>query len=73
MSPAQKIIQELEALSPALQEEALDFIEYLKLKKNRISDEVKEWNALSLKTALRGMEDDVFPEYEKSDLKEIWK
>lgn len=73
MATAKDILQELETLPPVLQEEALDFIGYLKLKKAESSRDIREWNRFSLDSALRGMEDDAFPDYQESDLKELWK
>lgn len=73
MATAKDILQELETLPPVLQEEALDFIAYLKVKKTKNSREIREWNRFSLESALRGMEDDAFPDYQGSDLKELWK
>lgn len=68
----EEIIREIKSLPRFLQEEALDFITYLKLKTIKNSQDDKDWNHLSLKGALRGMENDEFPIYQESDLKEQW-
>ena len=52
-----------------LQEEVLDFVEFL-LHKN--GDGEQEWSKFSLAQAMRGLEDDGMPEYTESDLKEKW-
>lgn len=68
----EEIIQEFKALPQFLQEEALDFITYLKLKKNKMksSKENQDWGQFSLQSALRDIEDDDFPAYQESDFKE---
>lgn len=68
----EEIIQELKSLPQFLQQEALDFITYLKLKKNKIqgSKEDQKWSQFSLQSALRDIEDDDFPVYQESDFKE---
>lgn len=73
MPSTEKIVHELETLPAMLKEEALDFIGYLKMKEAKGSREIREWNRFSLESALRGMEDDEFPAYQESDLKEVWK
>lgn len=75
MTLAEKIIQEIKTLPPPLQKKAFNFIEYLKQKTkgNKTDEEIEEWNQFSLESALSGMEDDEFPEYQESDFKEIWK
>jgi hypothetical protein len=54
-------------LSPPLQAEALDFIEYLLAKAER--REKNEWSELSLRFAIRGIEDEEAPTYTAADLK----
>ena len=73
MPSTEKIVHELETLPAALKEEALDFIGYLKMTEAKGSAEIGEWNRFSLESALRGLEDDDFPAYQESDLKEVWK
>lgn len=68
----EEIISEIRTLPRSLQEEALDFIAYLKLKTIKNSQDNQDWSHLSLEGALRGMENDEFPIYQESDLKEQW-
>ncbi len=56
MELAERLINNLKSLSESKQAEALDFMEYLKLKTER--EEQKEWNNFSLSSAMRGMEDE---------------
>jgi hypothetical protein len=48
----------------------LDFVEYLS-RKLRLED--ADWSNLSLRAALRGLENEAGPEYREDDLKEKWK
>ena len=73
MKSSEQIIRELETLPPSAQGEVLDFIGYLKLKKTEHSKATEEWTRFSIKSALRGLEDDLFPEYGEADFKEVWK
>jgi hypothetical protein len=70
---SQKIADHLRDLPELEQIEVLDFIEYLetkaRLRKSR--DETKVWPALSLKSAMRGMEEDP-SDYSMDDLKEVF-
>lgn len=69
----EEIVFQLKNLPYSLQEEALDFIVYLKSKKIKSpQDDDQDWNHLSLKGALHGIENDEFPIYQESDLKEQW-
>lgn len=70
MQLEEKIYQSIQALPSALQEEVLDFIQYLLLKSER--RERQEWLSLSLSLAMRGMEDDAEPEYTPADLKVVF-
>jgi len=51
------------------QQEVLDFVDYL-LQRSRQEDVL--WSRLSLRWALRGLEDEEWPEYDAQDLKEKW-
>ncbi len=66
----EKIQERVRALPPSLQEEVLDFVEYLlsKTEREAIQRERKEWSALSLELAMRDMRDEVTPEYTMDDL-----
>ena len=70
MALSEKIKQDVEKLPEALQEEVLDFVEYLLMKAGQ--RENKEWFTGSLATAMQGMEDEGGPEYTEADLKEIF-
>jgi Protein of unknown function (DUF2281). len=62
----EKIYHSIQQLPSALQEELFDFVQYLLLKAER--QERAEWAALSLTSAMRGMEHEE-PLYDLSDLK----
>jgi hypothetical protein len=69
------ISRESRKLPESYQREVLDFVEFL-LKKTKNGDSRKEdteWRDFSLAGALRGMEDDDFPDYTEADFKEKWK
>lgn len=70
MALSEKIKQDVEKLPEALQEEVLDFVEYLLMKAEQRED--REWFAGSLVTAMQGMEYESGPEYTEADLKEIF-
>jgi hypothetical protein len=70
MALSEKIKADVEKLPEALQEEVLDFVEYLLMKASQRED--KEWLAGFLATAMQGMEDEGGPEYTEADLKEIF-
>ncbi len=59
-----RIIEQIQKLPEDKKAEVLDFVEYLRLK---IDD--KEWSAISIETAMRGMEDENNI-YSLSDIKE---
>lgn len=69
---AEKIYENVQRLPEPLQPEVLDFVEYLLLKAQRdsSSEDESEWSRLPLDLAMRGMEDEVMPEYTREDLKE---
>jgi len=72
MDTAQLINDNLTTLSPTLQSEVLDFIEYLRFK-NQVLSKVEQPNQeslLSLNLAMRGMEDEKTPLYTVEDLRE---
>lgn len=66
MIVVEQINGKLRKLPVPLQEEVLDFVEFL-LYKN--SDAENEWNSFSLSQAMRGLEDET-PEYTEADLQE---
>ena len=71
MAIAEKIHKYIEELPIYLQEEALDFIEYLfmKAKSKSVQQEEESWLSLSLTSAMRDMEDEDTPLYTDADLK----
>ena len=75
MAIAEKIQKYLQELPEPLQEEALDFVEYLFIKaKNRSAkQETKDWSDFSLASAMHGMEDENTPVYTTDDLKVVFK
>ncbi|MDP2655447.1 MAG: DUF2281 domain-containing protein [Candidatus Binatia bacterium] len=70
METADRIYEEVKTLPEPLRREVLDFVEYL-ARKLRLED--ADWSELSLRTALRGLENEAGPEYREDDLKEKWK
>ncbi len=61
----EKIQEYIQKLPPSLQQEVMDYLEFLIAKTER---EDKEWSRFSLSSAIRGMEDE--PElYTVADLK----
>jgi hypothetical protein len=69
MAIADKSQEKLSKLPEPLQNEVLDFAEYLVRKFDRQArEEDIEWANLSLQHALRGMEDESLPCHDLSDL-----
>ena len=64
-----RLQERIKLLPPSLQEEVLDFVEYLLAKTER---EREEWMSFSLQSAMRGMEDEEIPEYSLEDLKVVF-
>jgi len=69
MAIADLIQDKVNWLSEPTQLEVLDFVDYL-LYKSRQEDVL--WSKLSLTSALRGLEDEEWPDYDDQDLKEKW-
>ena len=69
MKTAEVIYQKVKALPEASQGEVLDFVDYLTQKLRR---EDATWSEMSLSNTLRGMENDVWPDYDEKELKEHW-
>jgi len=69
MTIADLIQDKVNWLSEPTQQEVLDFVDYL-LYKSRQEDVL--WSKLSLTSALRGLEDEEWPDYDDQDLKERW-
>ena len=68
MTLTEEIIQHVQTLPEPLKAEVLDFVEYLELKTKKVEEEM-DWSALSLSSAMRGVEKEATP-YSVSDLKE---
>lgn len=68
---AEKIQQCLQRLPTSVQEEVLDFVEYLltKVERDIPREEAGVWSDLSLTFAMREMEDEKTPVYTAADLK----
>jgi hypothetical protein len=74
MAIADKLQEKLSKLPEPLQNEVLDFAEYLVRKYDRQArQDDMEWANLSLQNALRGMEDESLPCYGISDLKVVFR
>ena len=69
MTASEKIQRSLERLPPSYQAEALDFIDYLQAK--AAQQETEHWSAISIASALRGMEEEA-PAYGAADLKVLF-
>ena len=71
MTTAQAIVEHIEVLPEAVQQEVLDFVEFLASRTKSIP--VREgnvtWSDFSLASAMQGMEDEPSP-YSIADLKE---
>jgi hypothetical protein len=67
MSIAERINLNVKKLPESKQIEVLDFVEYLRSRAEK--EEYKEWNDLSLTSAMQGMEDEQ-SYYSINDLKE---
>lgn len=68
MTLTDEIIQHIQALPEPLKAEVLDFVEYLELKSRKGEEEV-DWSALSINSAMRGLEKETAL-YSVKDLKE---
>jgi len=69
MAIAELVQEKVKLLPEPIQREVLDFVDYL-LQKSRQEDVL--WSTLSLRWALRGLEDEEWPEYDAQGLKEKW-
>lgn len=73
MTSSEQIQENVSKLPPSLQEEVLDFVEYLiaKLEREAALQEKREWTEFSLSSAIHGMEDEETP-YTLADLKAVF-
>jgi len=69
MTLDERIYQSIQALPKSFQKELLDFAQYLLMKAERL--ESQEWSAVSLSSAMRGMEEEETL-YALSDLKVVF-
>jgi hypothetical protein len=69
MNLPEKIITTVASLPESKQVEALDFVEYLKLKAEK--EESNNWNGFSITSAMRDMENED-SNYSVTDLKETY-
>jgi len=69
MAVVDLIQKKVRLLPEPTQQEVLDFADYL-LQKARREDVL--WSKVSLRWALRGLEDEEWPEYDAQALKEKW-
>jgi hypothetical protein len=67
MTLDEKIYRYVQKLPRSFQEELLDYVEYLVMKADQ--EEKRDWDSISLSSAMRGMEDDTVS-YSLSDLRE---
>jgi hypothetical protein len=70
MTLSEKILTTVASLPESKQVEALDFVEYLKLKTEKEGN--REWSNFSIDTAMRGMENED-SNYSVTDLKELFR
>jgi hypothetical protein len=69
MAIAELVQEKVKLLPEPTQQEVLDFVDYL-LQRSRQEDVL--WSKLSLRWALRGLEDEEWPEYDAQELREKW-
>jgi len=69
VSTAERIFEKTKTLPPSLQKEVLDFVKFLE---QRGSPPQDGWHALSLASALRGMENEEWCAFSDDDLVQKW-
>jgi hypothetical protein len=69
MAVLEQIQKKVKLLPEPTQYQVLDFVDYL-LSRSRQDD--LRWSKLSVRWALRGMEDEEWPEYSIQDMVETW-
>ena len=74
MTTAQSITRHLQDLPEAAQREVLDFVEFLRSRREDrvLRDGDVSWSHFSLASAMRGMEDEATP-YTSADLKDSFR
>jgi hypothetical protein len=68
MTILEKIVEKLKTMPESVQTEVLDFVEYLKSRKDR-ENERDQWGQFSLNSAMRGIAEEPSP-YGIQDIKE---
>ena len=68
MTLAEKIFQKIQKWPNDLQSEVLDFVDFIDLRRGHVRDQ--EWRDFSLASAMRGMEEEISPQYTSQDIKE---
>ena len=71
---SERIQERVERLPARLQSEVLDFVEYLlsKTEHEAFQQERDDWSDFSLRSAMRGLEEEEGPTYTAADLKEVF-
>jgi len=69
MAVLERIQRKVKLLPEPTQYQVLDFVDYL-LSRSRQEDIL--WSKFSVRWALRGMEDEEWPEYSAQDMVETW-
>ena len=72
MTTSEAIIERLKSLPDPMQQQVLDFVEFLESRRASLDISDTEWNRFSLASAMRGMEDEDSP-YTLDDLKESFR
>lgn len=70
MTILEKIVENLKAMTESAQVEVLDFVEYLKTKETRESED-RQWQRFSLDSAMHGIAEEPSP-YGVEDVKETF-
>lgn len=74
MTTSEAIVQHLRSLPESTKQEVLDFVEFLKSRRQErmIREEEMAWSEFSVASAMRGMEEEETP-YTLADLKESFR
>jgi len=72
MTTSEAIIERIKSLPDPMQQQVLDFVEFLESRRSGCDTSDTEWNRFSLASAMRGMEDEESP-YTLDDLKESFR
>ena len=73
MKTAERLTDQIQKLPEHLQEEVLDFVQFLKKKSaSGLRQEEDWWSRFSLSLSLTGLDDKEEPAYSEKNLKERW-